>query len=91
MVPTESPAMERHAAESSAWEARSSSSLALSSYCSESHCCLTIETSELEIVEKTIPNSLRTGDPERYRKVLGFSYLVGGVIFAVVGIVVLAK
>ena len=44
-----------------------------------------------QIVEKTIPNSLRTGDPERYRKVLGFSYLLGGIIFAVVGIVVLAK
>jgi hypothetical protein len=44
-----------------------------------------------QIVEKSIPNSLRTGDPERYRKVLGFSYLVGGVIFALVGIVVLAR
>jgi hypothetical protein len=45
----------------------------------------------VQIVEKTIPNSLRTGDPERYRKVLGFSYLLGGVVLAVVGIVVLAK
>ena len=44
-----------------------------------------------QIVEKTIPNSLRTGDPERYRRVLGFSYLLGGIVFAVVGIVVLAK
>jgi hypothetical protein len=44
-----------------------------------------------QIVDKTIPNSLRTGDPERYRKVLGFSYLVGGILFAVVGIAVLAK
>jgi hypothetical protein len=43
------------------------------------------------IVEKTIPNSLRTGDPERYRQVLGFSYLLGGIVFSVVGIVVLAK
>lgn len=44
-----------------------------------------------QIVEKTIPNSLRTGDPERYRRVLGFSYLLGGIVFAVVGTVVLAK
>lgn len=44
-----------------------------------------------QIVEKTIPHSLRTGDPERYRKILGFSYLLGGIVFAVVGIVVLAK
>lgn len=44
-----------------------------------------------QIVEKTIPNSLRTGDPERYRKVLGFCYLLGGIVFAVVGIAVLAK
>jgi hypothetical protein len=43
------------------------------------------------IVGKTIPNSLRTGDPERYRKILGTSYLLGGIVFAVVGIVVLAK
>jgi hypothetical protein len=43
------------------------------------------------IVEKTIPDSLRTGDPERYRKILGFSYLLGGIVFAVIGIVVLAK
>lgn len=44
-----------------------------------------------QIVAKTIPNSLRTGDPQRYRKILGFSYLFGGIVFAVVGIVVLAK
>ena len=44
-----------------------------------------------QIVEKTIPNSLRTGDPERYRRVLGFSYLLGGIVFAVIGIVVLAQ
>jgi hypothetical protein len=44
-----------------------------------------------QIVEKTIPDSLRTGDPERYRKVLGFCYLLGGIVFAMVGIVVLAK
>jgi hypothetical protein len=43
------------------------------------------------IVEKMIPSSLRTGDPDRYRKVLGYSYLFGGVVFAVVGTVVLAK
>jgi hypothetical protein len=43
------------------------------------------------IVERTIPNSLRTGDPTRYRKVLGVSYLLGGIVFAVVGIVILAK
>jgi hypothetical protein len=44
-----------------------------------------------QIVQKTIPVSFRTGDPERYRKVLGFSYLLGGIAFAVVGIAVLAK
>ncbi len=44
-----------------------------------------------QILEKTIPNSLRTGDPDRYRKVLGISYLLGGMVFAVVGIVILAK
>ena len=38
---------ERYAAESSAWEAHLPSCSALSSYCSESHCCLTIETLEL--------------------------------------------
>ena len=43
------------------------------------------------IVERTIPNSLRTGDPERYRKLLGFCYLLGGVVFAVAGILVLAR
>ena len=42
-------------------------------------------------MERTIPNSLRTGTPERYRKVLGFCYLIAGTVFAVVGIVVLAK
>jgi hypothetical protein len=45
----------------------------------------------VQIVEKTVPNSLRTGEPERYRKVLGFSYLLGGIALAVAGIVVLAK
>jgi hypothetical protein len=45
----------------------------------------------MQIVEKTIPNALRTGDAERYRKVLGFCYLLGGIVLAVVGIVVLAK
>ncbi len=44
-----------------------------------------------QIVGKTIPNSLRTGDPDKYRKVLGSCYLLGGIVFAVVGIVVLAK
>jgi hypothetical protein len=43
------------------------------------------------ILEKTIPVSLRTTDPEKYRKILGFSYLIGGIVFAVVGIAVLAK
>jgi drug/metabolite transporter (DMT)-like permease len=43
------------------------------------------------IVERTIPHAVRTGDPERYRKVLGLCYLLGGTVFAVVGIVVLAK
>jgi hypothetical protein len=43
------------------------------------------------IVDKTIPDSLRTGTPERYRKMLGYAYSFGGVVFAVVGIVVLAK
>ncbi len=41
------------------------------------------------ISQKTIPNSLQTGDPERYRKVLGSGYLVGGMVLAVVGIVAL--
>ncbi|HEY1653334.1 MAG TPA: hypothetical protein VGG09_15725 [Acidimicrobiales bacterium] len=45
----------------------------------------------VQIVEKTIPNSLRTGELERYRKVLGISYLLGGMAFAVVGTVILAK
>jgi len=44
-----------------------------------------------QIVGKTIPNSLRTGDPDRYRKVLGSCYLLGGIVFAAVGIVVLAR
>jgi hypothetical protein len=45
----------------------------------------------VKIVEKTIPNALQTGDPERYRKVLGSCYLLGGIVLAVVGIVILAK
>jgi hypothetical protein len=44
-----------------------------------------------QIVGKTIPNSLRTGDPDKYRRVLGSCYLLGGIVFAVVGIVVLAN
>jgi len=43
----------------------------------------------VRLVERTILNSLRTGDPERYRRVLGLSYLLGGIAFAVVGVVVL--
>jgi drug/metabolite transporter (DMT)-like permease len=43
------------------------------------------------IVQKTIPHSLQTGDPDRYRQVLGYGYLLGGAAFAVVGIVVLAR
>lgn len=42
-----------------------------------------------KILEKTIPNSLQTADPERYRKVLGIGYLAGGIVFIGVGIVVL--
>lgn len=41
-----------------------------------------------QILAKTMPNSLQTGDPEKYRKVLGTGYLIGGIILAVVGMVV---
>lgn len=41
-----------------------------------------------QILEKTMPNSLKTGDPEKYRKSLGIGYLIGGVVLAGVGIVV---
>jgi hypothetical protein len=37
-----------------------------------------------------MPNSLKTGDPKRYRKALGTGYLIGGMILAGVGIVVLS-
>jgi glycerol uptake facilitator-like aquaporin len=42
-----------------------------------------------QILKKTMPNSSHTGDPERYRKALGTGYLIGGIILAGVGIVVL--
>jgi hypothetical protein len=44
-----------------------------------------------QILEKTMPNSLRTGDPEKYRKAVGSGYLIGGIILAGAGIVVLGK
>lgn len=44
-----------------------------------------------QIVEKTVPKSLRVGDAESYRKVLGYSYLGAGLVFMVVSIIVLAR
>lgn len=44
-----------------------------------------------QILEKTMPNSLQTGDPEKYRKAVGTGYLIGGIILAGVGIVLLGK
>jgi hypothetical protein len=44
-----------------------------------------------QILEKTMPNSLKTGDPKKYRKALGTGYLVGGIVLAGVGVVVLGK
>jgi hypothetical protein len=43
------------------------------------------------ILEKTMPNSLKTGDPDKYRKALGTGYLLGGIVLAGVGVVVLGK
>jgi hypothetical protein len=42
-----------------------------------------------KILEKTMPNSLQTGGPEKYRKTLGTGYLIGGILLAVVGTAVL--
>jgi hypothetical protein len=43
------------------------------------------------ILAKTMPNSLKTGDPNKYRKALGTGYLLGGIVLAGVGVVVLGK
>lgn len=42
-----------------------------------------------QILEKTMPNFLQTGDPEKYRKALGTGYLIGGIVLAGVGIVII--
>lgn len=39
-----------------------------------------------QILEKTMPNSLKAGDPKKYRKALGTGYLVGGIVLAGVGV-----
>jgi hypothetical protein len=44
-----------------------------------------------QILQKTMPHSLQTGDPERYRKVLGTGYLIGGIVLAGAGIVIIGK
>jgi hypothetical protein len=44
-----------------------------------------------QILQKTMPNSLQTGDPEKYRKALGTGYLIGGILLAGVGIVIMGK
>jgi hypothetical protein len=44
-----------------------------------------------QILQKTMPNSLQTGDPEKYRKALGTGYLIGGILLAGVGIVIVGK
>jgi hypothetical protein len=44
-----------------------------------------------QIVERAIPKLFRIGDAENDRKVLGTAYLVGGVVFVVVSVVVLVK
>jgi hypothetical protein len=44
-----------------------------------------------QILEKTMPNALKTGDPEKYRKALGTGYLIGGIVLAGVGIVILGR
>jgi glycerol uptake facilitator-like aquaporin len=45
----------------------------------------------IQIVEKTIPNLLRVGDAEHDRKTLGYCYLIGGIVFVVIGIVVATR
>jgi hypothetical protein len=42
-----------------------------------------------QILEKTMPNSLKTGDPKKSRNTLGTGYLIGGIILAGVGVAVL--
>jgi hypothetical protein len=42
-----------------------------------------------QTLKKTMPNSLKTGDPKKYRKSLGTGYLIGGIVLAGVGIIVL--
>jgi hypothetical protein len=42
-----------------------------------------------QILKRTMPNSLQTGDPEKYRRTLGTGYLISGILLASVGIVVL--
>jgi hypothetical protein len=44
-----------------------------------------------QILEKTMPNSLKTGDPKKYRKALGTGYVIGGILLAGVGGIVLGK
>jgi hypothetical protein len=44
-----------------------------------------------QILEKTMPSSLKTGDPKKYRKALGTGYLVGGIVLAGVGVVILGR
>jgi hypothetical protein len=44
-----------------------------------------------QFLEKTMPNSFKTGDPTKYRKALGTGYLIAGIILAGVGAVVLGK
>ena len=44
-----------------------------------------------QILEKTMPNTLKTGDPRKYRKTLGTGYLIGGTILAGIGVVILGK
>jgi hypothetical protein len=43
------------------------------------------------IIEKAIPKLLRMGEAENDRKVLGAAYLVAGVVFVVVSLVVVIK
>jgi FAD synthase len=44
-----------------------------------------------QIVEKTVPNFLRTADVDSNRKALGYSYFLGGIVFVVISIVAVAK
>ena len=41
-----------------------------------------------QFLKRTMPNSLQTGDPEKYRKTLGTGYLIAGILLAAVGIAV---